>query len=356
MLLFALFACQQTADRPARVEPSFIEVELGEGVAASTPEEPLAFSTTAVEVPVTVRTLDVNGDPSPFDGDLTVKVRPGKLEQDPFVRVEGGEWTGTVSLRSAFGPTRIWFTDEGDKDDDSGREASWAVGVTEPLHYAKPTIAELQSTDDIETNQLAGEFAMVRVEDREVVVTARDAAGLWVADDLDAAGSGNGLYVYTFSKPADELVVGARISLLTGIDQEYLASTQLSYPTIETDGTTLPVPDAFELTACDDDFAMEGLEASRVRVSGGVLSADFAPGSEDYADFETYGQWPLSFGDGCAVYVEAGGSAPDFWAPDHAGETFPFVEGFLKQIFDKWVLVVVDAGDIGIDGSATEAR
>lgn len=346
MTTLLLLACHPGVLPTERIEPSFIEVELGASATGSSAEAPLPFSIDTVELPVTVRTLDVNGDPTPFDGDLTVKVRPGKIDQDPFVAVTGGEWSGTVKLRAAFGPTRIWFTDEGDKDADSGRAPSFAAGVTDAVHYAKPTIAELQTTDDIETNQLAGEFAMVRVEDRAVVVTARDAAGLWVADTADAPGSGNGLYVYTFSKPDDALAVGAKIVLLTGIDQEYLASTQLSYPTIETDGTTLEVPEAVELTGCED-LEMEGLEASRVRVSGGSISADFVPGSEDYADYETYGQWPLSYGDGCTVYVETGGTAPDFYAPDHAGETLAFVEGFVKQIFDKWVLVVVDAADVG---------
>jgi hypothetical protein len=87
------------------------------------------------------------------------------------------------------------------------------------------------------------------------------------------------------------------------------------------------------------------MEASRVRVSAGSIPTDFAEGSEDYADFETYGQWPLQLG-ACKVYVESGSTAPDFWAPDHVGETLPSVEGMLKQIYDKWILVVVSAEDI----------
>jgi hypothetical protein len=339
-LLFA--ACTEERARE-RVEPTFIEVTLGD-VDAGTAEAPLPFTSEEAEIPLSVRTVDVNGEPYDFDGDLVVKVRPGDYDGDPWVTIEDGEWTGTIAIRNGFGPTRIWFTDEGDKDEDSPREASFAVGVSDPIHYAWPTISEIQTTDDTETNNLEREYARVRAEDREIVVTAREAAGLWVTDLADAPGSFNSFYVYTFSRPDEELVEGARIVQLAGIDQEYLASTQLSYPTIETDGTTLTVPDPFALTTCEE-LEMEGLEGTRVAVYDGQVPATFVEGSEEYLDFETYGQWPLAYGD-CTVYIDSGSTVPDFWAPDHVGETLPEVTGMLKQIFDEWVLVVTDEGDI----------
>jgi hypothetical protein len=341
MLLF-LAACTLPGARD-RVEPSFIEVTL-DGVEPGSREAPLAFTTDPIDIPVRVRTLDVDGNPYPFDGDLKPKVRPGVLESDPWVTVSGGEWSGTLSIRNSFGPTRIWLTDEGDKDEDSGREASWGAGVSEELWFASPTIAEMQESDDIETNQLAGEFATLRVADRQVVVTAREAAGMWVADVADPPGSYNGLYVYTFSRPDDAYAIGTRVTLLTGINQEYLASTQLSFPSLETDGSTLEVPEAVELDGCEDT-EMEGLEASRVAVVDGVIPDTFVEGSEAYADYIAYGQWPLTFGS-CTVSVESGATAPDFAPTEHTGEALVRVEGMLKQIFDQWVLVVVDAEDI----------
>ncbi|MFZ5476928.1 MAG: hypothetical protein ACOZNI_09160 [Myxococcota bacterium] len=340
--MLLLFACAGR-DVPARVEPSFVEVELGD-VETGTAEAPLPFSTEPVDVPVTVRTLDVNGEPWDFDGDLVVHVRPGRYDGDPWITIADGEWSGTVAIYSGFGATRIWFADEGDKDADSGRATSWATGVSEPFHFAWPTLAEAQTTDDTETSPLEGEYGRFRAEDRQIVVTARDTAGLWVTDVADAPGSFNSMYVYTFSRPDDALYEGARVTLLAGIDQEYLASTQLSWPTVETDGTELPVPDAVALDGCED-LVMEGLEASRVVVFEGTVPETFVEGSEEYTDFELYGQWPLEAG-GCTVYVESGTSAPDFWAPDHAGETLPEVSGMLKQVFDKWILVVVDGEDI----------
>lgn len=347
-MLLLLAACTPLSSRD-RVEPAFIEVSLG-AIDPGTREAPLGFTTTPLEVPLSVRTLDVDGAPYAFEGDLTARTRPGVLESEPWVTISGGEWTGTVSIRNAFGPTRIWFTDEGDKDEETGRAASWGAGVSGELWFASPTIAEMQATDDIETNQLAGEFATLRVADRQVVVTAREAAGMWVTDIADAPGTYNSLYVYTFSRPDDAYAIGARVTLLTGINQEYLASTQLSYPTVEVDGTTLEVPGAFELTACDDT-TMEGLEASRIRISDGEIPATFVEGSEEYADYLEFGQWPLTFGS-CTVYVESGATAPDFAPTERAGQAVPRIEGFLKQIFDKWVVVVVDAEDIDADSSA----
>ena len=49
---------------------------------------------------------------------------------------------------------------------------------------------------------------------------------------------------------------------------------------------------------------------------------------------------------GCTVYVESGSTAPDFAPTERAGQVLPAVSGMVKQIFDKWVIVVVDAEDI----------
>lgn len=349
--LLLLVACTTTATMDGRIEPTFVEVKL-DGFDPGTAEAPLAFSSALTEVPVSVRALDASGElADDFTGDLVVKVRPGGLAQDPWVRLENGAWSGTVAIKNGFGPTRIWFSDEGDKDADSGRVPGWAAGVTEAIHYRFPTLSEMQETTDPETNQLAGEFARIRVDDRRVVVTAREAAGFWVTDLDSPTGSGNNLYVYTFSRPTDDYALGTRLGLLGGINQEYLASTQISHPTLETlacEGDCTPPPAAV-LDDCADDGMVEGFEGARVRLEAGSVPDDFMPGSEAFADFEQYGQWPVQVG-ACTWYIESAGAAPDFYAPDLAGQTLPSVEGMLKQIFDKWVLVIVDAADIVTSG------
>lgn len=345
LTLGALFGLLSACTPPARVriEPSFVDVVITSGD-LGTQEAPIAFGADPVSYGITVTTSDVNGSAYPFDGDLTLQVRPGKLSQDDVISLVDGAWSGTVQFEDGFGPTRIWATDEGDRSTDSTRVPGFAAGVSEVIQFGFPTIAEMQATDDHETNQLDGEYAELRVLDREVVIIARDAAGFWVQDVADAPASGGSLYVYTFSRPDDSLAVGAQLAVLNGIDQEYLASTQFSYPTTGVTGATLDVPEAFELTGCDD-AEMELVEAGRVSVTNGLIPAAFIEGSEDYIDYLEYGQWPLSFGS-CTVYVESASTVPDFFPTEHVGETVAYTTGMVKEIYGKWIIVVVDEADI----------
>ena len=330
-----------------RVEPTFLDVKLG-AVETGTAADPLPFSAAATPVPLSVRALDASGEAISHTGPLALTVRPGHIVGTPSIDMVDGQWEGTVNVAAPFGPTRLWASDE---DTTDGRTAAWSSGVSGPLTYALPTIREMQTTLDHETNNLAGEYAEIRVGDRQAVVTALDAAGFWITDIADPPGSFGGLFVYTFSKPPDEIVLGARLTSLTGINQEYLASTQFSFPTLTVAaGESFAVPDAVVLdaaTACDD-LAMEALEASRVRAENAMVPATFLPDSEDFADFEAYGQWPLQIGT-CTVYVESGTTVPSWYPPDHAGAVLAHVEGMLKEVYGKWIFVVLTAE--GIDGA-----
>ena len=118
-----------------------------------------------------MQTLNLAGEPHPFNGDLKVRVRPGRLQQDAWVTFENGTWTGTVEFEAAFGPHPVLVQRRGDKQSSSDREPSYGTGVSDPIHIQFPTIVQMQEIDDHETNQLAGEFAELRISDREVVVT-----------------------------------------------------------------------------------------------------------------------------------------------------------------------------------------
>lgn len=343
-MLLLLLACT-TATRD-RVEPSFIHVNLADISTAGTAEAPLPFSSAPRSVAISVTTYDVEGEAYPFNGELALKVRPGRLTDPTRVQVVDGAWSGSVTIEAGFGPTRIWATDEDVTDD---RMPSWSAGVSEPLTFALPTIPEMQATDNHETNQLAGEFAELRLSDQQVVVTGLDPAGFYVSDLGAAPGNYAGLYIYYFSKPPDDIVVGAQLTALNGQDSEYLASTQLNFPTYAVNpGVTLSAPAGYvldEATACDDN-AMEKLEGSRVRAESALIPATFTADSESFADFLDYGQWPVQIG-ACTVYAESGGTVPDYYPPDHAGETLSFVEGMLKEVYGMWIFTVLDAADIG---------
>ena len=350
-LALTLPACTGDQTAKERIEPTFIHVELSGDL--GTADAPLAFTVAPVAWPVTVTTQDVDGNPYPFAGDLKIRTRPGTLDMDSWVTLTDGTWTGDVEMHAGFGPTRIWFGDEGDKNTDSTREPSWATGVSDPITYALPTIAEMQKNDDVETNNLVGEFAELRVSDRQVVVTALGTSGFWVTDLADPLGSYNSLFVYTFNEPRD-VALGDQIIQLGGGNNEYLGATQLSWPTYATaDGVSLTVPDATQLdgTSGCDDATMEGLEASLVEISGGSIPSTFVEGSEDYDTYLEYGQWPVTTSDGtCTIYVSSETTAPDFTPTTHVGETIS-VRGMVTQIWDTWIIQLRSADDLTLSAA-----
>ncbi|MCP4794123.1 MAG: hypothetical protein GY882_12460, partial [Actinomycetia bacterium] len=182
MLTLALLACTEHRS-VGRIEPTFVYVSLAEGTATGTADEPLEFTSEPVDVPIEVQLQNLDGDPyTEFDGDLTLNVRPGDLEGDPRITMQGATWTGTVSIKNGFGATRIWVSDLGDKDQGSGRSASHATGVSPAVHYKLPTLGQMNDAGDHETNNLDKEFARIRSEDRDIRVTTVGAAGFWVTD------------------------------------------------------------------------------------------------------------------------------------------------------------------------------
>ena len=152
---------------------------------------------------------------------------PGRFtsDQDPWISVENGEIVPgdeTIRFQAAFGPTRIWLSDEGDKDQTSERVPTFATGVSEVLTLEFPTIAEFNKTTDSNgepyiqntTNHLVSEFTEVNLANRDVIATVVSPNGFWVTDVDDFNNSEDGgyasLYVYTFSKPTG-VVVGSRL-------------------------------------------------------------------------------------------------------------------------------------------------
>ncbi|MBN1334555.1 MAG: hypothetical protein JXB39_01190 [Deltaproteobacteria bacterium] len=351
---------QVDADRIA-----FLEVSLAQAF-SGTEAAPAPFSTEAVHVEVRVQALDREARPLALDAVLSLDTRPGTLDSPTTVRLEEGAWQGRVTLRHGFGPTRIWFRDD---QPQVGRDPTWVAAVSDALWFALPTLAQVQATGDHESNSLEGEFAELRTADREVVVTALGANGFWVTDLMDPPGDFNALFVYTFDRPeavaAEEgeyahaagrdILLGERLSLLSGTDQEYLATTQISHPFYTfTRDAPAALPAALVLdsaTACDDD-AMERLESSLVRAEDVVIPSSF---SSDDPDFQDYGQWPIDL-DGCRLYAESSGTVPGWHPADHAGERLSYLQGLLQEVWGKWILLPRDPTDIAGASSAPGAR
>lgn len=355
--LILLSACSDKAATPARPEPSFFYVEMTEGETGSA-DSPLPFSSATQSRSFRVTALDREGAPYSVDADITLDVRPGKLDQRPWVRMEGGVWEGAVNFKNGYGPTRVWFSDLGDLDVESPRTPGFATGVSEPIQFALPTIGEMNETDDHETDQLDREFADIRSVDRDIRVSAVGTNGFWVADLADEPSSFNYLFVYTFQRPDDAIEVGRRLSLLTGATQEYLATTQISFPTYDvSDEEIVTMPDPISLTRdqCGQDLILERLENGLVRLEGGVVPTSFTPGSEEYDDYLQYGQWPirLDAGDSCSFYANTGLASPDFTPV--AGQSIPVISGLLSEIWGMWIITPRDGSDLDLGAAGPPA-
>ena len=352
MFLSLMLACTSETTPVERLEPSFIIVEVdGE---QGTPAEPLSFSPEPIERSITIQTLDRNADPYPFTGDLKIDVRTGRLasDMDPWISVENGEWNSVdageaIRFQAAFGPTRIWVSDAGDKDVTSERTPSFATGVSEPMFFHFPTIAEFNNIEDTETNHIVGEFTEVRVEDREVVVSVVGPNGFWITDLNDGVGNYASMYIYTFSKPSGVLP-GYRITKLNGGNQEYLGSTQLSFPSYEAEEAdyAIDIPALDKDVLCDDQ-KMEGYESAVVQAKNIKIPSTFTETSEDYFDYLEYGQYPVEM-DGCTFYVDSNALSFAFNPVEHAGETFD-VQGIVNQIWSKWIIVLYDDNGISYE-------
>ena len=350
--LLTFIGCDDSGAPAERVEPSFIYVEMLEDETGSA-EAPLPFSSEVSELQVRVTTLDINGEPyTDFNGDLTLDFRPGDVEQDPKVELIDGKYEGPVLVKNGFGPTRVWFSDLGDKDVESGRTASFATGVSDPIHYHLPTLGEMNRHYDHETNQLDGEFAEIRAEDRDMRVANVGANGFWVLDLMDEPGTHASMFVYTFSAPDTNVQLGRRLTLLTGNNQEYLATTQLSFPHYEISeesAVDMPGPAVLDWDWCGDNDTLEGYEGAVVRVESAMVPSTFVEGSEEYTDYVEYGQWPIveQSGSGdCTFYVENGTTVPDLFPTDHVGEPLDYVQGMLTEIWGTWIVMIRDSDDV----------
>ena len=352
---------------------SFIEVSI-----SGDPDNPdsdflgttgqMAFSPTALSRTISVQVLDRNAEPYPFNGDLKLDVRPGKLadDQDPWVTVEDGKWSGNVDFKASFGPTRIWASEEGSKDaaQRATETPSFATGVSEEMNFAFPTIREMNNTLDVDgapliqntLNHLVKEFTEVRVADRTVLATHVGTNGFWVADieDYNAGEDGGfaSMYIYTFQKPGG-VQVGSRITKLVGGNQEYLGSTQLSFPAYEVEGVLyiddLPQTKTLSSAQACDDHRMESFEAAKIRLDNVIVDFDtLAETDRDVQGYYEYGQWPVHLEDdtNCRVYIDSSALTVMFNPIEHNRLPLEYVQGIVTQVYGKWVIVLTTEADL----------
>ncbi|MDW8361326.1 MAG: hypothetical protein RMK74_02900, partial [Myxococcales bacterium] len=245
--------------------------------ARGSPAAPLPVSVEPTVVPVQLEVLGVDGSPrADFDGWLELRIEPGDVVRTqmsggertfgPHVPVRGGRAQDVlVHVARAFGTARIWAEDvgyipadpataacaNGLDDDGDGRvdapldpgcrygndgderEGSHAAGVSEPLHFAPPAIADVQGR----TGSSPLEGRRVTVERGEMIVTRITTDGFFVSDvALDGSGLPTGeavpwgsIFVFNFNTPP-RLRVCDRIETLSGAVVEFFGFTELTFP------------------------------------------------------------------------------------------------------------------------------
>ena len=409
LLTLALIGCSTTDNSLERLEPTFIEVS-GTVDDEDGDSGDLKYTNASRTLTVSGATLDRNAEAYAYNGWVEVVVKPGLVknvsgamqvedswgETHWYVQARDGQVSVTVDVASSFGNTRAWLTAVADPNDPDAR-ASMATGVTESFAIPNPTIPELQDVTQLEIDRpytdspLSGEFVTVDTETRLVVVTDLDTKGFW-ASDLGAEGEEpatvggeyRGLYVYTFNKP-ENVAVGDRLKELAGGVQEYVGTTQLSFPVYEAhDDQTLPVPDAAELPvdgtgpdrAClsenePNNMLLEAFESGLVTLPSATIPATFKEmpagqdSHEDFSSYSEYWQWPVDLPGGCKFMVVSNTAVPDFDPMANAGETLGPITGLLKYVRamgDRWIIVVRGPEDMPFfdstasDDGASERR
>ena len=358
LLLLGAIGCHHVADVDSEAL-HFLQVSVLDDL-PGTMDDPADFTAEAVTYRMKAEALDRDAASAKYGGTLSVKVQPGDLESTDEITLTDGSWEGDVTIRYPFGNARVWFTD--DLGDGEVREPSYVTGVSDALWYEKPTIAQVQATDDHEDNPLKGEYTEVRSDDRTVVIVATGQDGMWVTDLDDPPGEYNSLFIYTYNKPeystpegdmAHEDIVyaepGQQLASLGGGNQEYLATTQLSFPQYDfIDGAVHELPAPLEITSetCSDDEAMEKFEG------GLVVARDLEIPTFEYgvdSDFYSYGQWPIDFQDGrCTLYASSTTQIPGFYPSEHIGSELDYIQGMLTEVWGKWIILPRDADDIPI--------
>lgn len=272
--------------------PKSIRVSFDEGTAQNlgSEEEPLPFSHDTTEFVIDVEIVGYDdATMTDFDGEVAILVRPGTVgtPHPATVELTGGVATDVyVEIKKSFGPTRIWV-------EDTEREgASWATGVSPMIRFEDPTLAQSQLPTGDDVSALVDSHVEIRAVGRELVVTHVASDGFYVSDLTDFPEPYGHMFAFSFSRPRD-LVAGDKLSSLAGNVDEYLAFTELSFPSwlVESTGNELPAP--ITVTAddvCGGTASMETLESAYVRVES--VQTRFVD-DEDCTDFLEYGQWPV---------------------------------------------------------------
>jgi hypothetical protein len=212
-----------------------------------------------------------------FDGWVRMSAKPGTvLPLQRNVHLVGGVADAVpVTIVAAFGDTRVWAEDLGytpagpsrpdpacangiddDKDgtidfpadpgcfapdDDDETSGSLATGVSEPVFFTRPRIADVRGVAENGGTSTAFPREQVRMDtgyrpdtgtfDFDVVVTRISSDGFYVTDvqDQNARGFAS-VFAFTFSPP-QKLAICDRLKSFNGTASDFFGFTEVGFPT-----------------------------------------------------------------------------------------------------------------------------
>jgi hypothetical protein len=274
-LLVASCAAACTASREQPLRGSIdVEVISVDGAAPPSLEAPLPANLGDRDERwrFTARVLDPDGNlDTGFDGLARVSVVPGSVDSvegaaalGRNVRFSGGTAEGEAVVTAMFGPSRLWIEDIGylpaeagqtptcangqDDDDDvlvdfpndpgcafandmSEEEAAMLTGISPAIHYALPSVADVQGRGS-ETPFAAVAVQIATRKPADVIVTRVSSSGFFVTD-LNGADAGfNHLFAFNFNTPVGMRVCN-RLAALSGTASEFFGFTEVSFPSYE---------------------------------------------------------------------------------------------------------------------------
>ena len=357
MAVLAVASCEEARNVDWAATPTSLKVTIVEGQG---PEgEVLPLSSEGRQLKLDLVLLPALGEGAVrTNNEVELFARPGKLEGQTKVPLFNGVAHGVVvTLKGAFGDTRIWARDK----------VTGVTGVSDVIRFATPSVAEVQG-DEV-CSPMEDEFVVIASGD--LVVTGVGTNGMTVSDvsTLDDKGRPMpkaSVYVYSFSRPmslpnctdseegeslaclSHTLVpVGVcdRVRNLAGGVHAFNGYTEFTFPSWELvqwdPGTPCPVPEPFELTELScNELSGPGLlkyEGALVRVRDVVVDCTNGDACREDSKFVKYGEWYVRLSNGACktakLYVVSQNGAPDFdpFAPENSH--IKAITGTLKTLY-----------------------
>ena len=269
LALACLASCNTTAYTETRLPLRAFRITVPSGTQTGKTTAPLPFpSGVPAKIALEIEAVDSAGLLlKDYNGIAVVSVVPGQIDAtqrrvkfskgkavnlaDPSKPIE-------VDVRFSYGETHIWVEDAGEDvlvecantlDDDGdgltdasdpdcqvaaapdSAKATLATGISRSLFFAEPRIHDLQYSPRCTTDTpLGGQNVTIR--NGTLICTGTTQSGLYVTD-LDGPPDGyNAVFLFTFSNPGG-VRVGDRLCSIAGNAAEFIANTQLNFPSFE---------------------------------------------------------------------------------------------------------------------------